>query len=59
MPSKASTATTSTKDMDEALQDVTAQLGSLSTQLNSYQSLQDSRHESVQTLLHSLLDQFI
>lgn len=58
MPLKASiTATSSSpKETEEAIHAITLQIDSLTTQLTSYQTIQDSRHDAMQSILHTLLE---
>lgn len=59
MPSKPqSAAATTTKDVDDAVQAISEKLGSLQSQVLDLQSIQDSRHDTLQAMMHTLLEQF-
>lgn len=45
------------KDVDDAVQAMNEKLGSLQSQLLALQELQDSRHDSLQSLMQTLMDQ--
>lgn len=57
MPPKPSFTTTTSREGDDAVQALTEKLGTLQTQLLDLQTQQDSRHESLHTMLQTLVEQ--
>lgn len=49
---------TTSKEVDEAVQQVSDKLGTLQSQILELQAVQDTRYENLQTLMHNLLEQF-
>lgn len=59
MPPKNQTAgTTSSREVDDAVQAVSEQLAHLQTQLKDLQTLQDTRHDNLQSMMTTILEKF-
>lgn len=57
-PKPASDTDSSSREMEVTVQAVSDKLGSLQLQLTDLQHLQDSRHESLRTMMQALMEQF-